>query len=414
MDINNIRFLDAIKAHTLGEKVYWTEVITFEEWLQLFNVAAIHKVIPMFYEAVYDCTSYKIFKEQLDKIIKVEVQRQVYFQALKTSDFLVLYKHLSDVGIKPLVVKGLICRNIYPMPDHRASGDEDLFIPKEQFNLCHEAMLSYGMQVIDDKSIEDSYEVSYRNRYQYIELHKNLFPEHSEAYGEFNDIFKHVFDNFIEEEIQGVKVRTMEYTDHLMYLICHAFKHFLHSGFGVRQLCDIIVYSNTYGAKINWNRLLEDCRKIKADIFTAALFDIGKKYLGFSPKKACYIEEWRNIYVDSQDLLSEILNSGVYGDSTMSRKHSSNITLNAVISDKKGKKSKFYVLKTVFPDSKSLSGRYSYIKKYPFLLPVAWAQRIFKYKKEISKRGSENSVSESIKIGNDRIELLRKHGIIKK
>ncbi len=410
----NLKLLEVIKKHLSEEKVQWTEPITPEEWFQLFNIAATHKVLPMVYEVVYDCPSYKIHKEQLDRLVKGEVQRQVYFQALKTSDFLRLYKHLSDAGIKPLVVKGIICRNIYPMPDHRASGDEDLLIPKEQFNICHKAMLAYGMKADDDQQIEDSYEVSYRNTHQYIELHKELFPQNSEAYGELNEIFRDVFDNAIEEEIQGVKVRTMEYTDHLMYLICHAFKHFLHSGFGIRQLCDIIVYANIYGAKINWNKILENCRKIKADIFTAALFDIGEKYLGFSPKKSFYTEEWRNINVDSEDLLSEILNSGIYGDSTMSRKHSSTLTLNAVASDKKGKKSRALLLKTIFPDYKSLSRRYSYLKRARFLLPLAWVQRILTYKKETTRRGFDNSSSESIKIGNNRIELLKKYGILRK
>ena len=110
----------------------------------------------------------------------------------------------------------------------------------------------------------------------HIELHKELFSSESEAYGNLNHLFADVFDRKIQEEINGVPIYTMCHTDHLLYLILHAFKHFLHSGFGIRQVCDIVVYADTYGSKIDWDYVLEQCRSIHADIFAASLFDIGK------------------------------------------------------------------------------------------------------------------------------------------
>ena len=53
---------------------------------------------------------------------------------------------------------------------------------------------------------------------------------------------------------------------------------------------------------------------------------------------------------------------------------------------------------------------YKYLEKYPFLLPVAWISRIFKYSVEIK---DNNSAMESIKIGNKRVELMREYKIIK-
>lgn len=35
----------------------------------------------------------------------------------------------------------------------------------------------------------------------------------------------------------------MNASDHLFYLICHALKHFYHSGFGIRQVCDILLFA---------------------------------------------------------------------------------------------------------------------------------------------------------------------------
>ena len=172
----------------------------------------------------------------------------------------------------------------------------------------------------------------------HIELHKELFSSESEAYGDLNRLFDGVFERKIQDTIHGVPVYTMCHTDHLLYLILHAFKHFLHSGFGIRQVCDIVIYAEAFGKEIDWDDLMEKCKGIHADVFAASLFDIGKKELTFDPVKACYPESWSSVEVDGSDLLEDLLEGGVFGDSSMSRKHSSNITLQAVSEDKKGKK----------------------------------------------------------------------------
>ena len=205
----------------------------------------------------------------------------------------------------------------------------------------------------------------------------------------------------------------MGYTDHLFYLICHAFKHFLHSGFGIRQVCDIVLFANAYGREVDWSKILDQCREIHADLFTAALFQIGQKYLIFDPVKAGYPQEWQEIQVDEQLLLDDLLDAGIYGGGTMSRKHSSNITLNAVSSEKQGKKAGHSVLKTLFPSAKNMEGRYPYLKKHPYLLPVAWLTRIMRYHQE-TKKSQNNDAAQAVSIGNQRIELFREYHILDK
>ena len=263
--------------------------------------------------------------------------------------------------------------------------------------------------------IHTAYEVPYGKKGSpvYIELHKHLFPPDSEAYGELDGFFGNVHEQAAELSVHGVAVYTMEYSSHFFYLICHAFKHFLHSGFGIRQVCDIVLFANAYGSRIDWMKVLEQCRSIHADLFAAALLQIGEKYLTFSPEKACCPPEWRSIRVDEGPLLEDLLSGGIYGDADMSRKHSSNITLSAVEAEKKGGKNGNGILKTAFPSAKYMRVQFPYLKKAPFLLPFAWLSRILKYRKEISE-GRNNSAADSIKIGNERVELMREYGIIGK
>ena len=60
-----------------------------------------------------------------------------------------------------------------------------------------------------------------------------------------------------------------------------------------------------------------------------------------------------------------------------------------------------------------LSNRFTYLKKMPFLLPITWIQRVWIYKKETAGNQESNNAADSIKIGNERVELMRKYGIIK-
>ena len=291
-------------------------------------------------------------------------------------------------------------------------------IRPEDFRKCHDLLRKYGMQTseqdMDAEELESVYEVPYGKKGSliYIELHKSLFPPESEAYGDLNRFFANVHEDAIDIRIDGTDIRTMGYTDHLFYLICHSFKHFLHSGFGIRQVCDIILFANEYGYVIDWEKVLRQCREIHADLFAAALFAIGEKYLTFDPEKAHYPKVWQGICVDETDMLMDLLDSGIYGNANMSRKHSSNMTLDAVAADKNGKKAGNTVLKSLFPSAKKLEGRYPYLKKHPILLPIAWTDRILKYRKE-TVAGGDNAAADSVKIGNQRIELMKEYGIIK-
>ena len=407
-------FLQALAAALKHEKTAWETAFPAQDWLGLFECAEKHHVLPMIYEAVYDCPAARELDPAFLLPFKRRTIQQVTLQAIKTGAFLQLYAHLQKAGIQPLVVKGIVCRALYPDPDARVSGDEDVWVQPEQFSACHEALLAFGMQPAEpEKDIETAYEVAYGKPGSplYIELHKSLFPPDSEAYGDLNRFFAGAHDRAAVVSVQGAAVSTLNSTDHLFYLICHAFKHFLHSGFGIRQVCDIALFANAYGDGIDWPRLLAQCTEIHAEKFTAALFHIGEEYLGFSPEKACLPPQWTEIAVDETALLEDLLSGGVYGAADRNRLHSSTITLNAVAAQKQGGKAKRNVLKTVFPSAKALSGRYPYLKKYPFLLPVAWGDRLLKYRKETA---AGNVAAESIRIGSQRIELMKQYGILKR
>lgn len=414
MDRSKELFLQALNAALRGAQVDWAEALAPEDWRALFQTADEQHVLPMILEAVYRCPAAGGMDPQSLRALRQKSVRAVLLQTMQTDAFLQLYAYLGTRGFRPLVVKGIVCRNLYPRPDDRLSGDEDLLLPAEQFAACHQAMLDYGMCLSNPaQDIDAAYEVPYGKPGSplYIELHKQLFPTESDAYGDFNRFFTDAQERAVTVTADGRELLTLEPTDHLFYLLCHAFKHFLHSGCGIRQVCDICLFANAHGQGLDWARILGQCREIHAERFAAALFRIGERHLTFDPERACYPAAWRTLPVDEAPLLEDLLDAGVYGDSSMSRKHSSTITLNAVSAQKQGKKAGNGVLKTVFPSAKDLQGRYPYLKDKPWLLPAAWVDRILKYRQETSQTGNDDAAS-AVEIGNRRVELLREYGIV--
>lgn len=411
MDRIHSLFMEAMGAALKNQAVCWGEDVSLDALSKVLALARAHHVLPMIFEAVHSCPA----AAQLDAKIFRELQKAAAMaamtQSFKTAEFLELYEFLRRRGLKPLVVKGVVCRQLYPNPDYRHSGDEDIFCGTGGFRETHEALLAWGME--NSTSDTGGYEVSYRKKdgALHVELHKTLFATSHQVLSEYNDLFSDSLTNAVEITLQGVPVATLEWSEHLLYLLLHAFKHFLHSGFGIRQVCDIVLFANAYGEKINWDWLREQCRKKRAEKFAAAVFKIGKEYLGFLPLQACFPDEWSGLCVDAHPLLEDLLQGGIYGSADRSRVHSSNMTLNAVAASKKGKTAHKSVLRTIFPDASSLEGRFSWLRGRRWLLPVAWCCRIFGYARETIAHPAD-SAAEAIRTGSRRVDLLRQYDII--
>ena len=267
---------------------------------------------------------------------------------------------------------------------------------------CHEQLLANGLTTdtpADELTTADEVPYTKGGSPLYIELHRHLFDSAEDAHDELN----HFFADLNPVEMDGLL--TMPPHEHLLYLILHAYKHFVRSGIGLRQFCDIGLWAREYHDEIDWQRLHEQCESVHAATFAAASFRIARDYLGIDFDLPM---PW-DASIDVEPLLHDTLCGGVYGSNDLTRLHSSTVTLNAVKASRTGEKSS--VLSTVFPKREYLERRYPYLKKRPYLLPVAWVQRIAHYASE-KQAGTDNSASGSIKLGKERIELMKRYGIM--
>lgn len=371
------------------------------DWPAVFALAGQQKLLPILFEAAR-ATPAAGENAVLFAVTKQQVIGQVLNQTVRSAEFADLYRKLRSAGLHPIVVKGQLCSRLYPQTDHRISADDDLLIPDGEFMACHEQLLANGLTTgtpTDELATAD--EVSYTKNGSplYIELHRHLFDSAEDAHDELN----HFFADLNPVETDGLLA--MPPHEHLLYLILHAYKHFVRSGIGARQFCDIGLWARAYHAEIDWQRLYDQCASVHAATFAAAAFHIAGDYLGIDFDLPT---PW-DASIDAEPLLHDSLCGGVYGSNDLTRLHSSTVTLNAVKASRTGEKSS--VLRTVFPKREYLERRYPYLKKRPYLLPVAWVQRIAHYASE-KRSGAGSSASGSIKLAKERIELMKRYGIM--
>ncbi|MFR2778041.1 MAG: nucleotidyltransferase family protein [Intestinibacter bartlettii] len=409
MEKTNFEFLSLLKSSLKNEK-YDGEKIDFEDLVYIYKMSEIHHVVPMIYNAAYNEDFFKECDANFQAMFKSSAFRYIFSQIQRTNHFLEVYKKLSEKNIKILVFKGIIFRNMYNNPDDRISSDEDILIKKEDYEKVKEFFLSEGFEFID-KGEECAY--FSKSTGLCIEVSTSLFSHESKAYGHLNKLFEDVFEKSIKINIDKIDILTLSHEQHLIYIVFHNMKHFLTGGFGIRQVADFSKYIETYGEYINWEKFWLDLKDLNYDTFALNLIEISLKYLGFNDDKITYpdnitsFDELKNsqkYYINSESLINDILDAGVFGASTMDRKHTALMTLDAVEDKKKSNR-----LKAVFPNVNYLKDNYTYLQKYPILLPVAWGQRILSY----LKKNKTSSYINTMELGKQRIELLKEYKIIK-
>lgn len=409
MKKTNLEFLSLLKSSLKNEK-YDGEKIDFEDLVYIYKMSEIHHVVPMIYNAAYNEDFFKECDANFQAMFKSSAFRYIFSQIQRTNHFLEVYKKLSEKNIKILVFKGIIFRNMYNNPDDRISSDEDILIKKEDYEKVKEFFLSEGFEFID-KGEECAY--FSKSTGLCIEVSTSLFSHESKAYGHLNKLFEDVFEKSIKINIDKIDILTLSHEQHLIYIVFHNMKHFLTGGFGIRQVADFSKYIETYGEYINWEKFWSDLKDLNYDTFALNLIEISLKYLGFNNDKITYpdnitsFDELKNsqkYYINSESLINDILDAGVFGASTMDRKHTALMTLDAVEDKKKSNR-----LKAVLPNVNYLKDNYTYLQKYPILLPVAWGQRILSY----LKKNKTSSYINTMELGKQRIELLKEYKIIK-
>ncbi len=417
-------FLKLIRRSISRESCGSVKPLSGDDASAIISMAKKQNVAPLLYDALKSAGGLESISADRKTALKDYVLEAATRQITQNNEFLTILLHAQEQGLDPIVIKGVISRSLYPIPYLRPSVDEDILVSEKEAEKYHGFLLSEGLCADETELTADehrkAYELSYHreNSPTYIEMHKALFDPESPAFDMLNDLFIGFPERTVRVQIEDVSVRTLAPTDHLLYLILHAFKHFLHSGVGIRPLCDIGLFADRYSDQVSWQEIQMKLASVNVLYYAKALFRIIQLHLLPDAAFLDCIRDWKIEEIEVDALLGDTLASGVYGTASLSRLHSSSMTLYAFENQKRsGNKGGAYaVMHSVLLPKKNMEERYTYLKRRPALLPVAWVQRAVRYLLETRKKDTgfeaDNNAAESIRLGRERIGLLRQYRII--
>lgn len=405
------KFLEVLSA-VIHENAFNAGGFSQEGWTTIISYARKHNVFPLIFEAASESTQFAEHPAYYTYIS--EAMSIVAGQVKRTAAFLDLYHSFVEANYYPIVMKGVVCRQLYgKLSDHRPSGDEDILIKTQDFDKVRQILIQCGYvpekESISEAELNITQEFSFHNNKQglTVDVHISPMGHENELRSQMNKYFQDVFIDCIKMEINSETIYTMSYTDHFLFLILHTFRHFTGGGFGIRQVLDILLFEQSYYTEINWDYIIKVLKEVRADYFFGDLQYIGNKYLGFKLSTMCESK-------CPEELLEDLMSSGTFGNGTPEQviaHQMTNAAMQNINNKQKNKKSFITVWQTIFPNMRYMAERYPELGEKPWLILQCWIHRWKKFL-NFNKSSGGNLALKGTKISQKRIELLQKYDIL--
>ena len=278
--------------------------------------------------------------------------KDVAASRLQTQQMEAVYTLFQEHGIQYMPVKGAVLKPMYPQSELRAMGDADILIRQEQYPKIRELMSSLGLQ----EKVESDHEYVWHSGNFKLELHKRLIPSYNKDYYAYYGDGWHLAR---QDEQSSACYLSQE--DHFIYLLVHFAKHYRDGSISAKNICDFWVCRKAC-PDMDEAYICGELQKLKLlDFYRNVLDLLSTWFEGAAPTKAV-------------DILTQTAFQGGIYTSEESQMTVSLIKLSKETSSLSGSKYKLLWQK-LFPSASALSQRVPVLKKYPVLLPFAWAVR---------------------------------------
>lgn len=317
----------------------------------LFNEASDHHVQTLLYPIVKDMELLKGLNEKIKQDWRKDTILHAIIQTKHINQMMNVIKLFNDAHIPVVILKGLVLRELYPTPEFRIMTDADILVHREDIDAARALLLYMGYYEGDCTPMHICFKHS---SHLTIELHWKLTD------ARYVKIMPHVenslWTNTVPCKFHGLSVMTLSPENHLLYLCLHMLTHIAGCGFGIRQICDFVLFYEANENAIDWSFFYKKVEECGIERFTSAIFIICNNLFDINIPgvfRSKNVNEDRNLGL----LVNDIISGGIYGKRVHARMYGS-------------------FLSVIFPSREKLPKRYSYAKKHILLVPVAWMHHI--------------------------------------
>lgn len=391
-----LQLLKIARAFIRGSKAADIDSLSPEEWTELYSLCHIHRLTAAAYACLTGVPAFEAAPEALQSGWKRTAAHLSVIQVQRSSALCALCRELEDAGIPYAVVKGLACRSLYDYGTMRVSADEDIFIDGRHVRKALRVCAKSGFNV---SGRSDGVFLLTDVRKMRVHLHTRLFPVEYKA---LNQHFADALQRRIRLTTPCGTVDTLAHTDHILYILAHMLRYFVSSGISIRTACDVAAYIRRGGGQVDWDTVYSVLDAVGAGTLFLGVMDVCRRYLLVSCSEFNCPERYIDCSVSGDALLEDMLRADVYGQSE--KIPEGRAGLKAAIGGQSGD-----IVGAVFPSQSQLKAQYTYLKRWPWLVPVAWLSRMARYGGTLFRR---RNYSDGMVIQLQRADLLKAYNVV--
>ncbi len=222
------------------------------EWEEMYILASKQAVSGLFFEGCYRLPFGWVMPKEL-LLQSIGLSQQINYQNQEIDYTLSKCVNLLDSkNISTVLLKGQGLAYYYAKPSSRQCGDIDLYTSSKQ----EEALKVLLPHSDDGQYHENGKHVSLKIRSQEVELHQwtdNMSSRSKKAFRLWTE--EALMHNSQKIIINKTQVRIPPVTYNVFYVFYHLYRHFMSSGVGLRQFCDLARLIHTQFDSIDQNCL---------------------------------------------------------------------------------------------------------------------------------------------------------------
>lgn len=178
-----------------------------------------------------------------------------------------LHQLLTENSISYVILKGAAAAMLYPDPFSRAMGDIDFLVASDQFDRAKELLEGNGYKICHEGN--DRHICFSKDRVSY-ELHRRFSYDDLDM----EDILQAAIPHAELHQAAGHEFCTFPARENGLVLLAHLWNH-LHTGVGLRQVLDWMLFVKGYATDEFWNTqffdLAKQCHLEKTAIVAACM-----------------------------------------------------------------------------------------------------------------------------------------------
>lgn len=289
------------------------------DYARVIAVAESHKVMALLHPVL----EHAGLQESIWKIVDRKGEQTVRqsYRLLMLSRYVIGL--LKENGIDVILLKGCGTAAWYPVPELRKSGDIDLlFKSEDETRKALQILAQQGFVTTEDQPANHHIVCESRDSVS-LELHMSLAePFDSEKTNRFlADCQKEYFAHRRVVDCMGVAFELTSDGYHAFYLLLHMLQHYVRAGFGVKLLCDWVVFWESPLSEEEKKIFLRLTQESGTFGFAVMMTRVCVKYLGLREKQVEFLMqvEPKDVCDLTEELMAEIFEAEEFGHSSKDR-----------------------------------------------------------------------------------------------